>query len=242
MSTNPDQVILSINHYKFWKIRSRKTERPVTVTGQFDEQRWWDVTLCAPTLLGNPVEKYHRQHQPAPVPHPRLHLTAYPIYVPQPRRVVVLTNQFSQGDPATWYLGAAVLLLVPAGKGEGDEIPPLPERGDHYVGYQVLNPQRFPVEAVLVDQFDRHLGRKEEIRELEPALFCVPVQKRHGKPDARPLWFPLAHLALYNIRPNDEIPPIPVTTADQFHRDEHVDAYESVMLGVPSYKHSWDRA
>ena len=55
------------------------------------------------------------------------------------------------------------------------------------------------------------------------------------------MWQPAAHLAMDSIQPADLLKePIAITTNDQFDSQRRLEAYESVMLGVPTFKKKWE--
>jgi hypothetical protein len=222
------------DHFKFWKVKPVETSVTVLLMGQFDKEQWWEAKVRTADYLGNPVDKNGEG-----IPDPKLHLVAYSIAAkPEPMRTVALKNQLTKGEPngmANWRLGQPALLLVPADK-KLDGKPEPPPRGDHFVCYQVLDPKPFKRGLRLVDQFDQRQKKIEEIRELTPAYFCVPVQKNY-KDRKEPIIDPVNHIAIYKINPPESYP-IMAMTWDQF-APQKLNVLNSELLGVPSLKGSW---
>lgn len=223
-----------LNHFKIWKIGTKKFQRGVTLLGQFDKEARQDAVIDAAEWLANPVNKNGEG-----VPNPNQHLVGYflkPPAKPAPKRWVLLSNQFhSEKTETIWHLGDPVVLLVPASKVYSGE-PPAPPTGiDHFECYVVEEAKSFAPPVVLEDQFDVKLKRREVIKELRPLFFAVPVSKNGER-----IMNPPAHLALYDITPKSDSgkPPIKVSTRDQFGRlDMEVEA--SILLAVPSLKLKW---
>jgi hypothetical protein len=223
-----------LNHFKIWKIGTKKFQRGVTLLGQFDKETRQDAVIEAAEWLANPVNKNGEG-----VPNPEQHLVGYflkPPAKPAPKRWVVLSNQFHPEKAETmWHLGNPVALLVPASKVyEGQ--PPAPPTGiDHFECYVVEGAKGFPQPVVLEDQFDVKLKKPEKISDLLPVFFAVPVSK-----DLGPITNPQAHLAIYDITPKTigGKPPIKVITRDQFGVLE-LQVEESILLAVPSLKLKW---
>lgn len=229
---------LGPNHFKFWKVRPVPAGVAVSLTGQFDKETWWDARLRTVEYLGNPVDKNHEG-----IRDEKLHLVAYSLQAKaQPLRTVGFVNQFTKEEPngiANWRLGQPALLLVPADKKlEGE--PEKPPKADHFVCYEVLEPVKpFPRPLTLLDQFDRRQKKIEEIRELKPAYFCVPVRKRY-KDQNEPILDPQNHLAVYRINPPEKFS-ITAMTWDQFDRRK-LEVLNSELLAVPSLKRNWNEA
>jgi hypothetical protein len=230
---DPESVL---DHFKVWEIEPQPAAHTIRVQGQFDraarptrtEQRAW---------LANPVKK-----NGSALLHPEWHLTGYALeQVPdQPKRWVVLTNQFHR-KPVEWHLTDPAMILLPASKVLEGRPPPYPTELDHFVCYLVVGAEPVTQKVVLVDQFDElREEKKEEIARFEPAFFCVPVLKTEdGKepPREHRLVQPDAHLALYDLTPTTEFKRR-VFTQDQFGRGE-LDVTRSLMLAVPSTKVRW---
>lgn len=224
-NTAEDQV----DHFKIWKVEEVRFDRPVRLKGQFDKAPW-QARIDSIQYLANPVRKNGK-----PIRDPNTHLVAYFLHQPEepgPRRWVALSNQFGT---ARWRLTDPALLLVPAGKAFPPSQPSMPSGPlAHFLCYLVREPIEVTRSVTLVDQFDERREAAERITKLEPAFFCVPVEK-----DGKPITNPSVHLAIYDIAPRARLqPPIIVWTRDQF-RPNILKATESLMLAVPSQKTDW---
>lgn len=234
------------DHFKFWKVVSVPVDESVQLLGQFDGETWWEASVDSIEYVGNPTRKNYRNTITL-ITDPDLHLVAYSITpaLGQPRRTVVIENQlgFVVGSINSWTLGDPELLLVPAGKTFSPTVAKRPARGDHFVCYAVVEPRLLYRELTLNDQFDMRRQTAEQITELEPAYFCVPARKRHGRAVAQPLVDATTHLAIYRIRPITVLPlrtRFQVSTADQFGT-RTLRVRGSRMLAVPTIKSSWER-
>ena len=222
-----------LDHYKFWKVKpdiGSSVQQQTGLKGQFDSftRR---VIVRSPEYIGNPVEKRRQGYPEQPIQNEKLHYVAYSIgdligeleFPPPPIKV---TNQFGTGVP--WKLRRREWLLVPAAK-SFENNPGEPPKADHFLCYAAQGPQ-VHVAIVLEDQFDKAMHQTEQVRDLVPAYFCVPVRKeRPGKPPDE-IRDPRTHLAIYDITR-----PMTVSTKDQF-RQQQLTVTESRYLGVPSTK------
>ena len=222
-----------LNHFKIWKVATKKFQRGVTLLGQFDKERQ-DAVIEAAEWLANPVQKNDEK-----ILNASQHLVGYvlkPPAKPAPKRWIMLSNQFhSEKTETMWHLGNPVVLLVPASKVYSGEAPAPPAGIDHFECYAVEDGKSFAPPVVLEDQFDVRLKRREVIKELRPVFFGVPVSKNGER-----IIHPEAHLALYDIAPKSDSgkPPIKVLTRDQFGTlDMEVEG--SILLAVPSLKLKW---
>jgi hypothetical protein len=221
-------VKFRLDHFKFWRVRPgiAPVSRTVQLRGQFDSAPW-KAEVNFPQFIGNPADKNHEGIQ-----NPLLHYVAYGIKADQqPSRTVAVTNQFVTDEK--WRLGQPSWLLVPADKkvkGGGD--PTEPPKGDHFVCYAVEDAKAFGKEVTLLDQFDK--TNPEQLRELKPAFFCVPVEKTREGKQPEPIIDRETHLAVYWIDPQRDIS-ITISTNDQFGR-QLMQALRSEYLGVPSLK------
>lgn len=230
-----------LDHFKFWKITPRQYQETLWLYGQADSV-FWEAAIGNAEYLGNPVDKQRIDdpNKSAKI-NGKVHYVVYALKAKkeQPWREVVLTNQFTN-DRETWTITQPKWLLTPAGKTRDGS----PERqsGDHFVCYDVYKGKRFQVSTVLVDQFDLRRSRKEEIRELQPAYFCIPVQKRRKTEPEKDLIDKDTHLALYKLNPQqdrDKWPQAPPYNAiDQFMTEpQKLEPLYSDWLGVPSVKY-----
>jgi hypothetical protein len=230
----PHEAEESVDHYKFWILNRIPFERSVRVRGQFGGPRW--ITTIALDFIGNPVSKDEGK-----VRFPEKHLTGYTIQppipsVPEPRRRVVLSNQFTEATE--WHLGDPKMLLVPAGKTFADSIPKEPKPPyTHYLCYEVHRGDPVNRDVNLSDQFDVHLGEPEIVGPLFPDMFAIPVDKND-----EPMENEKVHLAIYRFQPRVGMKdPIYIRTSDQFL--PLLPILESVVgprfLAVPSFKLDW---
>jgi len=206
----PHEAEQDVDHYKFWTLNPMPFERLVTLRGQFDRGVRPARTIAL-DFIGNPVAKDGVAPQ-----FPERHLTGYSLYppspsVPEPRRRVVLSNQF--GPRFEWQIGDPQMLLLPAGKSfaeglPGDPTPPL----THYLCYQVHTGEMVNREVELNDQFDAVLGEPEHVGPLFPSFFGVPVEK-----NGEPIGNAAVHLAIYRFQPRTGLAkPLFIRTSDQF--------------------------
>ena len=222
-----------LDHFKFWRLKPGiPYVEAIKLFGQADE-KWWDAAVQRLDFIGNPVRKIHDHTTTAP--QYQLHYDVYWIKTnPQPTRKVTLSNQFTNNEKQTWWIKDPQWLLVPAGK--TTQGAPVPQKGDHFVCYQVLDPKAFGVNLQLQDQFDVLMKDWEQIEQLTPAHFCIPVQKQRKGKEPEKLLDPVTHLALYSFKPEVLPKPINAVSIDQFQTNK-LAAVQSVFLGVPSIKY-----
>lgn len=226
-----------VDHYKFWILNRMGFERSVMTRGQFDTTGPRPQRTIALDFIGNPVAKDGVAPQ-----FPERHLTGYTLQpptptVPEPRRRVVFSNQFTSGSE--WHIGDPQLLLLPAGKSfpdgkPADPTPPL----THYLCYQVLRGDILDREVQLQDQFDDVIGHPEIEGPLYPSFFGVPVQKND-----EPIGNADVHLAIYRFQAREGLPvPIFIRTSDQFIPLLPIllNVAGPAMLAVPSKKLDWN--
>jgi hypothetical protein len=230
----PHEVEETLDHYKFWILDPVPFERTVRVRGQFGGPR--SITTIALDLIGNPVSKNGGQVQ-----FPERHLTAYTIQppvpsVPEPRRRVLLSNQFTEA--AEWHIGDPKMLLVPAGKTFDDAYPTEPKPPyTHYLCYEVHRGEPVMRDVELYDQFDKAIGKPEIVGPLFPDMFAIPVDKNE-----EPMANEKVHLAIYRFQPREGLKdPLFIRTSDQFL--PLLPILEKVIgprsLAVPSFKLDW---
>ena len=82
--------------------------------------------------------------------------------------------------------------------------------------------------VLLRDQIDK----EDKVEVTRPELFCVPVEKTHGKTKTR-IYNPRAHLTFYSITPRKH--KVPKASKDQFGKRKILLA-TSLWLGVPTLK------
>ena len=217
----PTEPVHQIDHYKFWRVTPVQFPKTVTLKGQFDNAPW-TASTSAITHIGNPVKK-----NGGPILQQSWHLVAYRINVPKPAKTVTITNQFVTNQTIT--VTNAVMLLLPAFKSL-EAIPAAwPAVADHYVCYTVQPLHPIMKEVQLVDQFDVKRGKVEQVTQLTPTLFCVPVSKNGGA-----IYKPAEHLTMYQIQPMDPFT-IAAHTKDQFG-PHNVATVRSEYLAVPTFK------
>jgi hypothetical protein len=209
-----------LDHFKAWEATAETAERRVHLKGQFDKEP-------VPTRVGrlaafaNPVVKNGEK-----IRNPNAHLTWYQVRREEPRRVVRFKNQFGLGK---WRIRDARWLLLPAEKKEPGLV--FPQELDHFLCYDTQPYRSMRRTVNLEDQFDKARRKTEEVT-LEPAYFCVPVEK-----EGHQLNDPRAHLAVYRIKPSTNLqPPLdPVAVRDQFG-DHKLKIGNSLFLAVPTWK------
>ena len=109
-----------VDHYKLWILDRLGFERSVLTRGQFDNGPRPQTTIAL-DFIGNPVAKDGVAAQ-----FPERHLTGYTLRpptptVPEPRRRVVFSNQFTPGSE--WHIGDPSMLAVPSLKLDWNEEP-----------------------------------------------------------------------------------------------------------------------
>ncbi len=152
---------------------------------------------------------------------PGLHYSWWSIFVTEPPRNVLVSNQF--GPNQDWLLGDSKWLLAPASKNGSI----YPTDVNHYRCYDALGGLPLGITVQLEDQF-----RIRSAIVAEPNCLCTPVQKTHG-PAVFPIHDQDAHLACYNI---DQLSiNINVGVVDQFGGN-NINLGADLLLCVPSQK------
>jgi hypothetical protein len=233
-----------LDHFKLWAVTPVPFSASVALLGQFDNAQWWNANLTTIQYIGNPTNKTHGALT-TKIANPKLHFVGYTLTMEkhQPRREVTIQNQFTARVPEvkveTWKIGDPAFLLLPAGKEFFPE-PAQKQSGDHFACYAVIAPSTFLTKVTLQDQFDVKRDKDEILTALEPAYFCVPVQKRYAKDPVQPLLDAKTYLALYKIFPQDPWSRR-INTTDQFG-DRRLDVNGSRMLAVPTTQVDWKPA
>ena len=233
-----------LDHFKFWAVAPVPFAANAALLGQFDNGQWWNAGLSSITYIVNPTNKTHGPVV-TKITNPKLHFVAYGLTPEkhQPRRDVTIHNQFTARVPGvkveTWRIGDPAFLLLPAGK-EFYPAPAQKQSGDHFACYAVIAPSSFDIKVILQDQFDVKRDKDEILTALQPAYFCVPVQKRYANDPVQPLIDPKTYLAVYKFFPQEPWSRR-VNTADQFG-NRILDAIGSRMLAVPTTQVDWKAA
>lgn len=247
-----EEVMHSIDHYKFWSVRQKKVNIEAEFRGQFEERRFYDTILKDLRLLGNPAKKTRRGMNERDLVRPGVHLLGYRIefkFGDDRSGWVELANQLKRdpdGEYSTvrWELGLADRVLVPACKLEGHNQPikqfPGNGQGDHYLCYKVTKGEGVNVPMRMTDQFSTPKRPKPpQITAIIPEYFAVPVRKRHGIPEETTRFTSAdAHLAIYRI--TGQKLTVPFTAIDQFSLYPDLIADQHVAIGIPSVKRKWD--
>lgn len=225
---NPES---EVDHYKIWEVEHKPLQRSLALQDQFHKNPPpLTAQVSGIQWILNPVRK--NDHK---VLQPRVHLTGYTLSVEEKKqRTVDVQNQFTNGKWVRWILYSPDHLLLPASKviGDKDPGPPPRQQVDHFLCYAVLEAPPVSAKALLEDQFDVALKKKEVITKLTAKYLAVPVIKvGHGGK----ILHPDAHLAIYAIAPEMTVPPIAITTRDQFS-EWRISAVRSLYLAVPSSK------
>jgi hypothetical protein len=229
-----------IDHYKLWRKDSQEIGIGVELQGQFNENPF-PAAVESFDYIGNPVSKNE-----GPILKEHHHLTAYRLHptIERPPRYVHFTNQLHGDTVMRWECADPFgehppLLLVPACKSLETVPPQGPPGGDHYICYPVIGDVVFsaratkPQRVVLLDQFDKILGKAEVIKKLQPAYFGVPVTKKRKK-TFHPIEDAVSHLAIYRFFESTTFKPA-VHTRDQF-APWTFQGCVAEMLAVPSLK------
>jgi hypothetical protein len=225
-----------LDHFKFWRVKSVPLKARGGLKGQFDKESF-QARVGSLDYLGNPVDKNGEGIQ-----NEKMHLLGYSFETGrQPERSVTFRNQLTVKEPngmVTWRIGQPTLLLVPAAKAHVTEPPPPPpDDATHFACYRVLDPKPLAPPIRLVDQFDKKREEIEQIIQLMPMFFCVPVAKTHGNKEHR-IIDGKTHLAIYRIDPPDPFVTT-VQTVDQFG-PQKLEVQNSELLAVPSTKTAWN--
>jgi len=186
----------------------------VTLVDQFQTQV---VDLGPANLFMEPVNKNDEG-----IPEPWSGLTCYPIPSGEPAPpTVIATNQFGS---QTLDLLDPVELCVPS-SGPSEPLGSL----DHYKCYEASG-SVVPGPVDLLDNFHDLQGASQTVQDLDPALFCNPVDKNgEGINDIS------AHLTCYSYTPAGLPPSGPVPIVNQFGEDT-LNLTTPSKLCVPSTK------
>lgn len=221
-----DSAELGLDHFLFYQIATQPAGDVIGVQTQFDVGPTAGpekIQLRAATLFANPVQKNNEK-----ILDQNAHLTWYQAYdaIPDPMRTVNYTDQFGRRKVV---LGRKYAFLSPTQKDRRGTA--FPEGLDHYVVFQVLDSSAPVNKAVkLQDQWG-----KTSARVYSPRFFAAPSRKWHdgnvdGVNNAK------AHLAIYQINPTavEKV----AKSRDQFGT-RVINAYRTVLLGVPCKKGKW---
>jgi hypothetical protein len=190
------QVLPDENHYKMYECDVATIYKAVVLRDQFGIHTVTTLTL---NKFATPAMK-----DEYPIIDPEAHQDWWNIFIPEPPRSVIVTDQFGTSP---WTTYEAVYLVTPAKKYPlpTDSIPP--DR-NHYLCYRAIgpNPNRY---VVLTDQFGT-----QQVFVSECKFLCNPVEKIVDGV-LYPIKDPKAHLACYYVS-NPLFFGIPVTSLDQF--------------------------
>ncbi len=215
---------LRLDYFNFYDVPNQDAGYVVALQGQFDRQPE-RVRCNYVNLFANPVSKNGE-----PIYDKNAHFMWYDLYdpVPDPIRAVKFENQFGRQEA---YIGRTYALLAPAQKRFRGSV--FPEKLDHYKVYCVLRAARVEKGVKLKDQFGSC-----EAKVYDPVFFAVPV-KKWWEGQTYGIHNEKAHLVLYRTYP--ACAGKPLVARDQFSA-RSLQAYRSVLLGVPSVKTGWKEA
>jgi len=217
-----------LDHFKGYHVDFETApyiDQYVSVTDQFVEDLMVEVGEAV--LFFNPTEKVHLG-ETTPISDDNHHLTIYDIdfegdYV---IRSVEVTNQFGTQDVSVW---GPVGLAVPTTKVEPGNHEK-PECLDHFLVYEVIEPEYMEAVVDLTDQF----GTDQGVVVYVPALFANPVQKTNGS-EVTEIEVG-EHLLFYGIDGSAATYP-QVQVDNQFGTGQVFDlGYPAELLAVPSQK------
>ena len=213
-----------LDHFHVYKVdEGPSLDAVVSLKGQFDEK---DVParIKGPVFFANPVEKNRGK-----IIDENAHLNWYKLTqeVEEPKRTVLVRNQFNDGEPQRLILGQPEFLLVPTKKVHDDKVFPIAEGLDHFKVYRVLEATPVNETVTLRDQF----GAGRNIAE-RPVFFCVPVSKTHNDKTFR-ISNPRDHLTVYSMKPARK--EIKFEVSDQIGQNT-LKTTQSQWLCLPSLK------
>jgi hypothetical protein len=226
-----------LDHFKCY---GTLPEEPLDLWVDLQDQFHYDYfsgTVLEPMMFCNPVDKVHGTLTTSS--NDDNHLTVYKISAPTDWWTVTVDNQFNDAAaPQTLTVYGPVALAVPTQKvTPGDH--GMPKYLDHYLLYEVWEPEPVNVTVALDDQFPYSA---ENVTVGSPMYFANPAVK--GYVDHAGIWDPEEHLLFYAISDNEEFydPKTPVWVKNQFFPEEEVPLYLSPieqLLAVPSVKVDW---
>jgi uncharacterized repeat protein (TIGR02543 family) len=230
-----------LDHFKCYNATGPAPILPPGVEGlelldQFHDY-WLEAAVSDVMLFCNPVDKVHGTV--TTTSNEDNHLTVYKIGAAIYWYTVTIDNQFNEPTvPQTLTVFGPVALATPTQKlSPGDH--GMPKYIDHYLLYEVWEPE--PVNAIVTldDQFP---GSAEGVTVAYPKYFANPCLKGPVDLGLEGLWDPEEHLLFYEISENDEFL-TPVTIRNQFFQDEFgvpLDLFDNwELLAVPSVKVEW---
>lgn len=207
----------------------------VTLLDQF-HYNYFEGLVMEPIMFCNPVDKVHGTVTTSS--NPDNHLTVYKITeTTTDWWTVTINNQFNDaGAYQTLTVFGPVALAVPTQKlVPGDH--GLPKYIDHYLLYQVWEPEPVNVNVDLDDQFP---GVATNVTVGPPIYFANPCLK--GYIDWTGIWDPEEHLLFYAISDNPEFYSDDIMIKNQFCFEEpcYLDLIPvGQLLAVPSVKENW---
>ena len=213
-----------LDHFKVYKVApSPGVEREVALKGQFDKEPI-KAAVRGPVLFSTPVRKNRGE-----IMDKNAHSNWYQLRQEktEPKREVIVRNQFLGGDKQRLVIGQPQFLMVPTKKAHGRETFPISDRLDHFKVYEVLEAKEVAERVQLVDQF----GRQQSVAS-KPIYFCVPVQKEHRNRVTK-IQNVRDHLTVYVIKPTDE--KIEINVSDQLGQNK-LRITASQYLCLPSQK------
>jgi hypothetical protein len=226
-----------LDHFKcYWTLPEAPLDLSVSLLDQFHYD-YFSGTVLEPMMFCNPVKKVHGTQTISS--DPDNHLTIYKISAPTDWWTVTVNNQFNgPAAPQTLTVYGPVALAVPTQKlVPGDH--GMPKYMDHYLLYEVWEPEPVNVNVDLDDEFP---NVAENVTVGPPIYFANPCLK--GYVDYTGIWDPDGHLLFYQISDNEEYydPEQPILIKNQFFPDEGESLYLSPveqLLAVPSVKVEW---
>lgn len=216
-----------LDHFLVYKVAADPgSGATVGLRGQFDKDTVVGF-VRGPVYFANPVIKNRGK-----INDETAHLNWYLLRerIEEPKRIVVIRNQFRKGEPQKLVIGQPEFLLVPTLKAHGDKKFPVSERLDHYKVYKVLSEEAVVEDVVLKDQF----GGSENVTR-KAVYFGVPVRKKHDD-KVFEIKNERDHLTVYEIKPTKA--DVKIEVADQIGKNT-LTVSSTVWLCVPSVKDSF---
>ena len=226
-----------LDHFKCYQtLPEEPLDLSVSLLDQFHYD-YFSGTVLEPMMFCNPVDKVHGTVTISS--NPDNHLTVYKISAPTDWWTVTVNNQFNgPAAPQSLTVYGPVALAVPTQKLiPGDH--GLPKYIDHYLLYEVWEPEPVNVNVDLDDQFP---NVAENVTVGAPIYFANPAVK--GYVDHVGMWDSEEHLLFYRISDNEEYydPEQPILIKNQFFPEEGESLYlisVEQLLAVPSVKVDW---
>ncbi len=224
-----NQGIISVagaeNHFTIIRTRYKTQELiNIRVMGLFDDA-FVDTRVGSIRYLGIPAQT----NREAVVHANRLQIWRQIIDDEQHERRVRYRDQFGEHEIT---ISSGEWLLVPAFGSVADGAETKEASGQHYKAYRVTQGSSIHHNVVVTDA----LGQ-ESVALGSPEYFCVPVEKEHGRSNAR-IIDEANHLIVYRISPRRDLNLETVTLGDQF-TEESVDMQKKWFLAAPAELVKW---